>query len=200
MPYTDHDRKQTVAGRRMQWSDVIHVFREAAHNRPIITMVVFGRQLIISERERIPIERKPKSAIMCAIFWCAAIGAFAISKNYFLSLRLNLSRTKELKTGGLLLKILHGEPRPKDISFTQLSNTLLLNLGCQFPKGAGNIKPRHFLAPRHGEIGVVERLGWLICGLGGLTYDVFREFLSGNHFLRRHRLYRMRADAAQDDF
>src|SRR5712691_5151275 len=82
---------------------------------------------------------------------------------------------------------------------TTYAEYLLLRrpLGCQFPECAGNIKPRHFLAPRHGEIGVVERLGGLICGLGGLTYDVFRKFLSGNNFLRRHRLYGMRADAAQ---
>jgi MFS family permease len=34
------------------------------------------------------IQAKAKSAVICAIFWCATIGAFALSKNYYLSVAL----------------------------------------------------------------------------------------------------------------
>lgn len=34
------------------------------------------------------IQAKAKSAVICAIFWCATIGAFALSRNYYLSVAL----------------------------------------------------------------------------------------------------------------
>ena len=41
VPYTGHIRTQ-AAPKRLAWHDAIHVFREVASNRPIITMIILG--------------------------------------------------------------------------------------------------------------------------------------------------------------
>jgi MFS family permease len=42
VPYTGHLTDQGVSKRAIRWNDMIHVVREVAHNRPIITMVLLG--------------------------------------------------------------------------------------------------------------------------------------------------------------
>ena len=130
VPYTGHAGKEGVAKRAIAWNDAIQVFREVAHNRPIVTMVVLGgsASLFIGNafQTLMPafandlgagaadfaysallmataagavfggfllegkgwLQAKVQSAILCAIFWCGAIGVFALSRNYYLSLAL----------------------------------------------------------------------------------------------------------------
>jgi MFS family permease len=129
VPYTGHLQKD-VARRAIRWNEAIKVFREAAHNRPVITMVLLGggASLFIGNifQTLMPafasdlgvaaadfaysallmataagavlggflleskgwLQAKVRNTILCAIFWCAAIGAFALSANYYLSLAL----------------------------------------------------------------------------------------------------------------
>src|SRR5262249_38972324 len=42
LPYTGHVRREAPPKRTITWSDAIHLFREVAHNRPIIAMIVLG--------------------------------------------------------------------------------------------------------------------------------------------------------------
>ena len=42
VPYTGHVRKAAPARRAIAWNDALNVFREVAHNRPIILMVLLG--------------------------------------------------------------------------------------------------------------------------------------------------------------
>src|SRR5438105_10052773 len=42
VPYTGHLRKETPPKRAIGWNDAVNLFREAAHNRPILTMVLLG--------------------------------------------------------------------------------------------------------------------------------------------------------------
>src|SRR5947199_262307 len=42
VPYTGHFRKGAPPKRSIGWADAIHVLREVAHNRPIVTMIVLG--------------------------------------------------------------------------------------------------------------------------------------------------------------
>src|SRR6266699_7319997 len=42
VPYTGHFRKGAPPKRAIGWADAIHVLREVAHNRPIVTMIVLG--------------------------------------------------------------------------------------------------------------------------------------------------------------
>src|SRR5262249_57490324 len=42
VPYTGHLRKEAPAKRAIRWNDALQVFREVAHNRPIVTMVLLG--------------------------------------------------------------------------------------------------------------------------------------------------------------
>ena len=130
VPYTGQAHKQGVARRAIRWNDAINVFREVAHNRPIVTMVILGgsASLLIGNafQSLMPafaadlgagsagftysallmataagavfggfllegkgwLRAKPQSAVLCAIAWCAAIGVFALSRNYYLSLAL----------------------------------------------------------------------------------------------------------------
>src|SRR5262249_12917251 len=128
VPYTGHSHKGAVVRRAIRWNDAIQVFREVAHNRPIVTMVVLGgsASLFVGNAfqslmpafamdlgagaadfaysallmataagavfARFLLEGKGwlqanvRSAIVCALFWCVAIGVFAVSRNYYLSL------------------------------------------------------------------------------------------------------------------
>ncbi len=128
VPYTGHSHKEGVAKRAIAWTDARQVFREVAHNRPIITMVVLGgsASLFVGNafQSLMPafasdlgagsadfaysallmataagavfggfllegkgwLQANVRSAIICAVFWCLAIGAFALSRNYYLSL------------------------------------------------------------------------------------------------------------------
>jgi MFS family permease len=130
VPYTGHSHKQGVVKRSIRWGDAVDVFREVAHHRPIVTMVVLGgsASLLVGNafQSLMPafaadlgagsagftysallmataagsvfggfllegkgwLRAKPQSAILCAIGWCAAIGGFALSRNYYLSLTL----------------------------------------------------------------------------------------------------------------
>src|SRR5262245_60293940 len=42
VPYAGHVGKEAPAKRALAWHDIVETFREVAHNRPIITMVVLG--------------------------------------------------------------------------------------------------------------------------------------------------------------
>lgn len=42
VPYTGHFRKSAPPKRAIGWADAIHVLREVAHNRPIVTMIALG--------------------------------------------------------------------------------------------------------------------------------------------------------------
>src|SRR5881628_3293347 len=42
VPYTGHLRKEAPPRRAIGWSDAVNTFREAAQNRPIMTMVLLG--------------------------------------------------------------------------------------------------------------------------------------------------------------
>jgi MFS family permease len=131
VPYTGHSGKTGVVVKRaIAWNDAIKVFREVAHNRPIVTMVVLGgsASLFVGNafQSLMPafandlgatsadfaysallmataagavfggfllegkgwLHAKVKGAILCGIFWCAAMAAFALSGNYYLSLAL----------------------------------------------------------------------------------------------------------------
>ena len=130
VPYTGHLRKEASPKRAIAWNDAINVFREVAHNRPIITMVVLGgsASLLVGNafQTQMPafatdlgsgaadfaysallmasaagavfggfllegkgwLQAKVQTAIICAIVWCVAITAFAMSTNYYLSLAL----------------------------------------------------------------------------------------------------------------
>jgi MFS family permease len=130
VPYSGHVRKEAPAKRSVAWNDAVHVLREVAHNRAIITMVILGgsASLFIGNafQTLMPafasdlgagdanfaysallmataagavfggfllegkgwLQAKVKSAVLCAIFWCVTIGAFALSKNYYLSVAL----------------------------------------------------------------------------------------------------------------
>jgi MFS family permease len=112
------------------WNDAVHVLREVAHNRAIITMIVLGgsASLLIGNafQTLMPafasdlgagdanfaysallmataagavfggfllegkgwLQAKVQNAVVCAVFWCVAIAAFALSKNYYLSVAL----------------------------------------------------------------------------------------------------------------
>jgi MFS family permease len=128
VPYTGHLHKESVTRRSIGWKDALHVFREVAHNRPIVTMVllagsaslfvgnafqslmpafandlgagaadfaysallmataagaVFGGFLLEGKGW---LQANVRSTICCAILWCVAIGTFALSHNYYLSL------------------------------------------------------------------------------------------------------------------
>ena len=130
IPYKGHLRKEAPAKRALTWSDALSVFREVAHHRPIITMVVLGgsASLLVGNafQSLMPafasdlgageagfrysallmasaagavfggfllegkgwLHAKVRSTVVCAVFWCAAILAFALSRNYYLSLAL----------------------------------------------------------------------------------------------------------------
>jgi len=130
VPYTGHLRKEAPAKRAIRWNDALQVFREVAHNRPIVTMVLLGgsASLFIGNafQSLMPafandlgvgaadftysallmataagavfggfllegkgwLQANVRSSILCAMFWCLAIGAFALSRNYYLSLAL----------------------------------------------------------------------------------------------------------------
>jgi MFS family permease len=130
VPYTGHLTEEAVGKRAIGWNDVVAVFREVAHNRPIITMVAlggsaslfignafqslmpaFGADLGAGEADfaysallmataagavfggfllegKGWLQADIRSAVVCAILWCGAIGGFALSRNYFLSLAL----------------------------------------------------------------------------------------------------------------
>ena len=42
VPYSGHSRADAPPKRAVRWSDAIQVFKEVAHDRPIVTMVVLG--------------------------------------------------------------------------------------------------------------------------------------------------------------
>jgi MFS family permease len=128
VPYTGHSHKGGVAKRSIALTDAIQVFREVAHNRPIITMVVLGgcASLFVGNafQSLMPafandmgtvsadfaysallmataagavfggfllegkgwLQANVRSSIVCALLWCIAIGSFALSKNYYLSI------------------------------------------------------------------------------------------------------------------
>jgi len=132
VPYTGHLHKDKEAPvkRAIALNDAVRVFREVAHNRPIVTMVILGgtTSLFVGNafQSLMPafasdlgagsadfaysallmataagavfggfllegkgwLQAKPSSAIWCAIVWCVAIGAFALSRNYYLSVAL----------------------------------------------------------------------------------------------------------------
>ena len=130
VPYTGHLRKEGVARRAIRWNDAVHLFREVAHNRPIVTMVVLGgaASLFVGNafQSLMPafaadlgagnagfrysallmataagavcggfllegkgwLQARVRSTVLCAMFWCAAMGLFALSKSYYLSLAL----------------------------------------------------------------------------------------------------------------
>ncbi len=130
VPYTGHLHKTGSAKRVITLKDAFRVFREVAHNRPIVTMVMLGGSASLfvgnSFQSLMPafatdlgagaanfaysallmataagavcggfllegkgwIQAKESSAIWCAIGWCAAIGMFALSRNYYLSVAL----------------------------------------------------------------------------------------------------------------
>jgi hypothetical protein len=128
VPYTGHLHKGGPAKRSITLKDAFRVFREVAHNRPIVIMVILGggSSLFIGNafQSLMPafgadlgagdanlaysallmataagavcggfllegkgwLRAKESSAIWCAIGWCVAIGTFAVSRNYYLSL------------------------------------------------------------------------------------------------------------------
>ncbi len=128
VPYTGHFRKGAPPKRAIGWADAIHVLREVAHNRPIVTMIVLGgsASFLVGNtfQTLMPafatdlgageadftysallmasavgavfggfllegkgwLQPRVRTAIICAIIWCAAITAFAFSTNYYLSL------------------------------------------------------------------------------------------------------------------
>jgi MFS family permease len=130
VPYTGHLQKGDVPKRSIRWNDAMLVFREVAHNRPIVTMVVLGgaASLFVGNafQSLMPafardlgsgaadfaysallmataagavfggfllegkgwLQAKVRSTILCAMFWCVAMAAFALSRNYYLSLTL----------------------------------------------------------------------------------------------------------------
>ena len=130
VPYTGHANKEGIVRRAIRWNDAVHLVREVAHNRPIITMVVLGgsASLFIGNafQSLMPafahdlgagsadfaysallmataagavfggfllegkgwLQSNVQSAVLCAISWCVAMGAFALSNNYYLSLAL----------------------------------------------------------------------------------------------------------------
>jgi len=130
VPYTGHQRKEGVTKRAIRWNDAIHVFREIAHNRPIVTMVVAGGAVSLfvgnAFLSLMPayaadlgtgeagirysallmataagavfggfllegkgwLQARVSSTVLCAMFWCVAVGAFALSGNYYVSLAL----------------------------------------------------------------------------------------------------------------
>jgi MFS family permease len=128
VPYTGRLRKEGAPRRTLAWNDVVHVFREVANNRPIVTMVVLGgsSSLLVGNafQTLMPafandlgagaadfaysallmasaagavfggfllegkgwLQARVGATILCAIFWCVVITAFALSMNYYLSL------------------------------------------------------------------------------------------------------------------
>jgi MFS family permease len=128
VPYNGHVRKDAPPKRAIAWKDAMQVFREVAHNRPIVTMVLLGgsASLLVgnSFQTQMPgfasdlgagsadftysallmasaagavfggfllegkgwLKANVQSAVLCAIVWCVAITAFALSTNYYLSL------------------------------------------------------------------------------------------------------------------
>jgi len=128
VPYTGHARKEKTTRRAIRWNEAVHAFREAAHNRAIITMVVLGgsASLFVGNafQTLMPafaqdlgagdagfrysallmataagavfggfllegkgwLRARVQSTTLCAMFWCAAIGAFALSANYYWSI------------------------------------------------------------------------------------------------------------------
>ena len=130
VPYTGHIRSKAASKRAVAWSDAIDLFREVAHNRAIVAMIVLGgsASLLVGNafQTQMPgfandlgagaagftysallmasaagavfggfllegkgwLQAKVHSTIICAIVWCVAITAFALSTNYYLSLAL----------------------------------------------------------------------------------------------------------------
>jgi len=130
VPYTGHLQKGDVPRRAIRWNDAVLVFREVAHNRPIVTMVILGgaASLFVGNafQSLMPafardlgsgaadfaysallmataagavfggfllegkgwLRANVRSTVFCAMFWCVAIAAFALSRNYYLSLAL----------------------------------------------------------------------------------------------------------------
>jgi MFS family permease len=130
VPYTGNQRKDAPPKRAIAFNDAISVFREVAHNRPIMTMVILGgsASLLVGNafQTQMPgfandlgagsadfaysallmasaagavfggfllegkgwLQANVRSAILCAILWCVAITAFALSTNYYLSVAL----------------------------------------------------------------------------------------------------------------
>src|SRR5262245_46028007 len=130
LPFTGHVRKEASPKRATTWRDAIYLFREVAHNRPIIAMIVLGgsASLLVGNafQTQMPnfandlgagaagftysallmasaagavfggfllegkgwLRANVQSTIICAIVWCVAIAAFALSTNYYLSVAL----------------------------------------------------------------------------------------------------------------
>lgn len=130
VPYSGHGSGGVATRRALRWNDAVHVFRDVAHNRPIVTMVILGgaASLFVGNifQTLMPafandlgsgaagfaysallmataagavfggfllegkgwLKANVRSTVLCAMFWCIAIGAFALSRNYYLSLAL----------------------------------------------------------------------------------------------------------------
>ncbi len=48
----------------------------------------------------------------------------------------------------------------------------------ELPKCTGDVHAGHRLAVVKGQVGIIERLGWFVCGLGGFCNHLSGEFLS----------------------
>jgi MFS family permease len=130
VPYTGHRQEQASSRRPLAWNDAVKVFREVAHNRPIVTMIALAGSASffvgLSFQTQMPafandlgagradfsysallmasaagaviggfllegkgwLQAKVRTTVICGVLWSAAIAAFALSNNYYVSLAL----------------------------------------------------------------------------------------------------------------